>query len=112
MPTAVVAASLAPTPNVNDLLDQGLEALARGELDVALAHYRAAALLDPTRAEAQRGRGLAAARAGLHDEAIAAFERYLAMAPDAPDAERVHSRLETERARRSEGLARRGAQIP
>ncbi len=112
MPTAVVATSLAPTPNVNDLLDQGLEALARGELDVALAHYRAAALVDPTRTEAQRGRGLAAARAGLHDEAIAAFERYLAMAPDAPDAERVHSRLETERARRSEGLARRGAQIP
>jgi serine/threonine protein kinase len=99
-----VAPSVPAAPDVEQLLQQGLEALARGELDAALSHYRAASQLDPGSAEAQRGRGIAAARAGLDDEAITALERYLALAPDASDAERVRVRLSGVRASRSARL--------
>jgi eukaryotic-like serine/threonine-protein kinase len=100
-PTAPATLAVADTTAAVDaLLDSGLEALARGEVEVALTHYRAATVADPNRPEAARGRGLAAARAGLSDEAIGAFERYLSLAPDAADGERVRDRLEVERTRR------------
>jgi regulator of sirC expression with transglutaminase-like and TPR domain len=102
--TTTPAAPSPVRPQIDLLLDQGLEALARGEVDAALAHYRAAVIADPTRAEAQRGRGIAAVRAGLDDEAIAAYESYLALAPDASDAERIRDRLTAARARRSARL--------
>ena len=107
-PVATTATTTATTsearPQIDVLLDQGLEALARGEVDAALVHYRAAVIADPTRAEAQRGRGIAAVRAGLDDEAIAAYEAYLSLAPDASDAERIRDRLTAARARRSARL--------
>jgi serine/threonine protein kinase len=111
--SAVTPVSAAATQSETErLLQQGLEALARGEVDAALAHYRAAAEASPERVEAQRGRGVAAARAGLDDEAIAAYERYLAMAPDASDAERVRERLADLRTHRSERLTHRSARRP
>jgi len=102
--TTATTTTSAPRPQIDVLLDQGLEALARGEVDAALVHYRAAVIADPTRAEAQRGRGIAAVRAGLDDEAIAAYEAYLSLAPDASDAERIRDRLTAARARRSARL--------
>jgi serine/threonine protein kinase len=98
---SIVIGELPPTPDVTSLLDDGLSALALGEVEAALASYRSASEADPRCPEAQRGRGLAAARAGLADESIFAFERYLSLAPDAPDADRIRVRLEGLRARRS-----------
>ncbi len=95
-PPRVVASAVDATP----LLVMGLEALARGDVDSALTSYRAACAADPTRPEAHRGRALAASRAGLDEEAIVAFERYLALAPGAPDTEHVEERMRTLRARR------------
>jgi len=105
-PSPVPAPAIAVEgPNVDELLDEGLASLARGEVEAALGHYRAAALAAPERAEPHRGRGIAAARAGLDDEAIRALERYLTLAPDAPDAAAVRARVESQRRRRSERLA-------
>jgi serine/threonine-protein kinase len=86
---------------VDASLAAGLQALARGENDAALEHYRAAVELDAGRTEAHRGRGLAAAHAGFGDEAIRALERYLALAPDAADAGRIRDRLRQLRAHRA-----------
>lgn len=96
-----VSAETLPTPaaeapasfDVDRTLDEGFEALARGEVEAALSRYREAATLAPDRAEAHRGRGLAAARAGLDEEAIVALESYLSLAPDAADAARIRDRL-------------------
>jgi hypothetical protein len=98
----VAAPPSATEPDVMPLLDRGLEALAHGEVDLALASYRAACTVDPARPEAHRGRGLAATRAGLDGEAISAFEHYLALAPDAPDTERVRARITDLRAHRAQ----------
>jgi hypothetical protein len=96
-----VAPSVSPVAiDVAPTLRLGLEALARGETDRALESYRAACVADPDSPEAQRGRGLAASGAGLDDEAVAAFERYLALAPDATDGARVRERLRGLRRRR------------
>ena len=107
-PTAsnVSPAATPARPSVDDLLASGLEALARDEVETALAQYRAAVAVDPGRPEAHRGRGVAASRAGFDDEAIVAYERYLALAPDAADRERVRARLSAIRERRSERLSR------
>ncbi len=101
---AVEPAAVAPAAPVDvaPLLRRGLESLARGETDEALASYRAACTADPNSSEAQRGRGLASSLAGLDGEAIRAFERYLALAPDAPGGARVRDRLRALRARRGE----------
>ena len=109
-PVAVVApppvpAREAPRVAAERHLEAGLEALARGEMEVALENYRAAVALDDTLPQAHRGRGLAAARAGLDDEAIRSLERYLSLSPDAPDADRIRARARTLREHRRTSTA-------
>jgi len=98
---ASAAIAVVDAGTVDATMAAGLQALARGENDAALEHYREAVSLDATRAEAHRGRGLAAAHAGFDDEAIRALERYVALAPDAADAGRIRDRLRQLRSRRS-----------
>jgi eukaryotic-like serine/threonine-protein kinase len=98
-PMAVPAAE-APRAAAERHLEAGLAALARGEMELALENYRAAVALDDTLPQAHRGRGLAAARAGLDDEAIRSLERYLSLSPDAPDADRIRARARTLREHR------------
>lgn len=57
-----------------------------GDLDKALADYRAATAQPGTPAQAYRGIGLVARQQGNGDEARQAFGRYLELAPGAPDA--------------------------
>jgi len=66
---------------------------------------REAALAGPGRPGPHAGRGIAAAGAGLDDEAIRSLERYLMLAPDAPDAAPIRARIDAQRRRRSERLA-------
>ena len=106
---ATASAGTARAPiDVQAMLDRALDALARGEVEAALTSYRAACVAAPDRADAYRGRGLAAARAGLDDEAIASLEHYLSLVPDAPDAERVRTRLSALRAHRGREAQRDG----
>jgi predicted Zn-dependent protease len=67
-----------------------------GALDAALASYRRAVELDPGTAEAWRGMGLLLERRGERGAAREALERYLRLAPDAPD--RGHIRAMIDRA--------------
>jgi predicted Zn-dependent protease len=56
---------------------------------IALAAYQRCEALDPALAEVSRQIGLLYYQQGRHDQAREAFERYLALRPDAPDAARV-----------------------
>ena len=62
-------------------------------LDQARRAYERAAALDPAWAEPYRALGLLAYQAGDTAGARAAFERYLALRPDGPDAQRVREYL-------------------
>ncbi len=62
-------------------------------LDQARRAYERAAALDPAWAEPYRALGLLAYQAGDGAGARAAFERYLAVRPDGPDAQRVREYL-------------------
>ena len=55
--------------------------------------FREATYLNPGSSSAWRGLGLAYQRMGLNPEARAAFERYLRLAPHAPDSDRIRERL-------------------
>lgn len=68
----------------------------------ALADYRRALELDPGLAGAWRGLGLLLERQGDRAEARQAFQRYMELAPDAPD--RDHVRATLERVERQGGL--------
>jgi tetratricopeptide (TPR) repeat protein len=66
--------------------------------DQAIDAFRQALGIDPEMAEAERSLAGALDQAGREQEALAHFERYLELDPDAPDAERVSKRIETIRA--------------
>jgi regulator of sirC expression with transglutaminase-like and TPR domain len=59
----------------------------------ALARYERAAALDPSYADPFRQLGLLHYQHGQNERAREAFERYLALAPDAPDGLRVREYL-------------------
>jgi Flp pilus assembly protein TadD len=59
----------------------------------AVAAFRRATDLAPTEAPAWRGLALGLDAMGSRTEAISAFEQYLALDPDAPDADDVRARV-------------------
>jgi predicted Zn-dependent protease len=59
----------------------------------ALARYERATQLDPTFADPYRQLGLLYYHQGAIDKALAAFEQYLTVRPDAPDAARIRGYL-------------------
>jgi tetratricopeptide (TPR) repeat protein len=61
--------------------------------DAAVAAYQKAIAIDSELAEAERGLGGALDQLGREQEALAHFRRYLKLKPDAPDAERVTTRV-------------------
>lgn len=77
-----------------DLMNQGQAALLRG--DIARAHrlYREATQASPRLASAWRSSAVTSERLGLRSEAVAAYQRYLRLAPTASDAAAVRERLE------------------
>ena len=95
----VVAAapSAAPDPppvDVDSLVSEALGAYMRGQFPQARALYQRATVAAPRNVAAWRGLGLVAARLGQRRDATRAFERYLTLAPTAPDAARIRGQLE------------------
>lgn len=64
---------------------------ADGDQDLALADYRAASQASSPPPVAFRGIGLISRTRGQRDEAVSAFNRYLELAPQAPDASFIKS---------------------
>jgi Flp pilus assembly protein TadD len=96
-PAAVDGADTAtrtePRRAADELVDQALAAHALGDYAAAEASYRQVLAAYPRELRALRGLGLVAARRGKHDEARAALERYLELAPDGAEAAAVRERI-------------------
>ncbi len=69
-------------------------ALLRGRFAQARDLFRRATYADGHYAAAWRGLGLASERMRMAPEARAAYRRYLALAPGAPDAQQVRHRID------------------
>jgi tetratricopeptide (TPR) repeat protein len=78
-------------PSAHDLC--GFALLAAGQAAQALSQFDAAIRALPGEAEAQLGRGLALARLGRDDEALATLRTFLATAPDHLGAERARQEI-------------------
>jgi len=88
------AASDPPPVDVDALVSEALGAYMRGQFPQARALYHRATVTAPRNVAAWRGLGLVAARLGQRRDATRAFERYLTLAPTAPDAARIRGQLE------------------
>jgi serine/threonine-protein kinase len=89
-------AAAAPTPppvDVSGLVSQASSAFVQGQLPKALALYQQAVAAAPSHAAAWRGLGMTAMKMGRGNDARKAFERYLKLAPTAPDAARIREKL-------------------
>ncbi|HET9752597.1 MAG TPA: tetratricopeptide repeat protein, partial [Myxococcales bacterium] len=84
---------------------RGETALEQGQTDEALQSFRAALDSEPTMAVAFRGLGMAYSMQGKDTQALQAYERYLKLAPTAPDAGDIRNSIKELRAR-AKGAAR------
>lgn len=66
----------------DDLYDAGVDLVAEGKVEEAVAKYREAIALDEGFADGWQALALAYNQLGRHDEAIAAAERLVALTPD------------------------------
>ncbi len=82
-----------PRPNAAELTKQGLNAMVRGDSKTALSLYKAAQRANPSYAPAWRQAGLLYEKLGEPGAAKAAFQRYLILAPSAPDAASIRARI-------------------
>jgi len=87
----------APTSKLNadDAFKAGLQAWVRGDTRTALTLYKRALAANSGYAAAWRGAGLVYEKLGEKTAAHAAFQRYLQLAPNAPDAAGIRQRLES-----------------
>ncbi|MBN8616815.1 MAG: tetratricopeptide repeat protein, partial [Deltaproteobacteria bacterium] len=76
-----------------DLVRSAQSALLRGQVGDARDLFRDATRVSPRHAPAWRGLGIASEQLHEIPEARTAFERYLEINPDAPDAETIRGRL-------------------
>jgi serine/threonine-protein kinase len=83
----------APVVDVSALVSQASSAFVQGQLPKALSLYRQAVAAAPAHAAAWRGLGMTAMKMGRNTDAAKAFERYLKLAPTAPDAARIREKL-------------------
>jgi serine/threonine-protein kinase len=84
----------AGNPSVKDLMEQATSAFVLGQMPRARALYQEVLARSPAHAEAFRGLGLVSSRMGQRSDAMRAFERYLELRPNAPDAARIREQLE------------------
>jgi serine/threonine protein kinase len=80
---------------VADLVRAGTSALMRGMIPDAIDALGRATVASPRSSAAWRGLGLANERVGRRSEARRAYERYLSLAPTAPDADEIRRRIAT-----------------
>ena len=69
-------------PTKDELYDAGVDLVADGKLDEAVAKYREAIALDESFADGWQALALAYNELGRHDDAIGAAERLVALTPD------------------------------
>jgi tetratricopeptide (TPR) repeat protein len=77
----------------------GESALEQGQLDEALESFRAALENEPAMAVAFRGLGMAYSMQGKTSEALQAYQKYLKLAPNAPDAGDIRNSIKQLRAK-------------
>jgi Flp pilus assembly protein TadD len=65
--------------------EKGRERFLANEMDAAIEHFERAATLRPDDPKVRKQLGRAYMRAGRVERAVAAYRRYLQLAPDAPD---------------------------
>jgi tetratricopeptide (TPR) repeat protein len=78
---------------------RGEAALEQGRADEALVSFRAALESEPTIAAAFRGMGMAYAAQGQNPQALWAYDKYLRLAPNAPDAAEIRKSIRELKAR-------------
>jgi tetratricopeptide (TPR) repeat protein len=82
---------------------RGEAALEQGKADEALESFRAALENEPNNAVAFRGMGMAYAMQGNDAQALKSYDRYLRLAPKAPDAEEIRQSIRELKARAKQG---------
>jgi len=80
--------------DVQDELADAASAFVLGHMPRAKALYQEILARAPQQPDAWRGLGLVASRMGQRKDAAQAFERYLELRPNAPDADRIREQLE------------------
>jgi eukaryotic-like serine/threonine-protein kinase len=104
-PAPAAAAPAAPPPapaapaapagaSAAELVQQASSAFIQGQMPRARALYRDATAKAPTNADAWRGLGMVSSRMGQREEAARAFNRYLSLRPNAPDAAAIKKKLD------------------
>ena len=88
-PASTPAPAPATTANANELFKQGLQAYIKGDLKTALTEYKRATQSNSGFAPAWRGLGLVYQKLGERGPAKAAFGKYLALSPNASDADAI-----------------------
>jgi eukaryotic-like serine/threonine-protein kinase len=83
-----------PAASAETLYRQGVQAWALGNTSGALAAYKQAQAANPRYAPTYRGLGNLYEKAGNKSAARSAYQRYLALAPGASDAEMIKKKLE------------------
>jgi len=93
-PEAVRGGGPAARPEAAELYQEGLQRLMRGENAEAVRLFNEVLAKSPTHGLAARGLGLAYEKMGRRAMAREAFNRYLSVKPNAPDAELIRKRVE------------------
>ncbi len=81
-------------PEAWEHFQEGQKLFVEGDADGALREFDAAAKLAPLWAQVQLNRGMALDSAGSYAEAALAWQRYLELAPEAPDSAQVQERIQ------------------
>ena len=82
--------------DADQLFKDGMKAYVKGDHHDAVTRFRTAVRVDATYAPAWRALGLAHEKLGEWGQAKTALQRYLQLAPDAPDAAQMRERLGTQ----------------
>jgi serine/threonine-protein kinase len=82
------------SPSMREQLAAASAAFVRGQMPLAKTLYQDILTRTPSQPEAWRGLGLVANRMGQTKDAARAFERYLELRPNAPDAARIREQLD------------------
>ena len=88
--------AVTPTPprqSAQELFKTGMQAYVKGDAKTAVTHFRKAVQANSGFANAWRALGLAHEKMGEWGQAKTAFQKYLALAPNASDAAQIRARI-------------------
>jgi tetratricopeptide (TPR) repeat protein len=81
-PPATPTPIATPTPSASEHMDLGIEYIEQGQLEEAIAEFKAVIELEPDNPDAHRNLGTAYGEQGKWEEAAAAYEKAIELAPD------------------------------